>query len=463
MQKTINKSVALVLLFLVIISCIPLFLSNELAYKYEFYNYLILEILVFSIPFLLNRRKIDFFLSPSFIAVSYVNINFFIGSYLFANDLVFRKITGDYRLWEFHTQRMLFFNLINFVIILAFFVKFKINTKGFLITDLKKIHKSIFLFITLLCFVLLVIFNPKLSFLGPSDDYSIILKTLFGIMLLVYINKNFKLFSRLFYYFIILSVFVLFSVENKREAIFLILPIVILEKKNIKLTISLKRIIILLTAAIVFFYAIIAMSILRGYGYKEDNFFKALTLVDDYVQADYFAPAIANNLELAQTYLHSNNVIEYLHQDKMDYLYGETFVKPLFIFIPRSRFENKPNSAIDHYTRAYNKSFREKGGSYPVSFQSEFFLNFAWLSLLIAFVSFVFLNGFYYLTLDIIASDDIINYVYLLYGYEIYLSLVRGSGLDLFTVSMIIFLFFFILFKVFMKVLLRSLESKNKP
>jgi len=462
MKKSINKNIAFVLLLIVVVSFIPAFLSNAKAFKYEFYNYLILELLIIAIPFLLNKRKTEFFLSPSFLAVSYVNVNFFLGSYFYAHKMVFTRLLKDYDLWEFHSQRILFFNLINFVIILAFFVNFKFKTKGFLLVDLRKINKNLIFFFTVILFIIAVVFNPKFGFFGGSGNFAIMFKTLFGILLLVFISKYPKLLTRLLLYFIILVVFVVFSVQDKREAFFLVLPILLLEHQRIKISISFKKLIIVATSFVVIMYGIITMSILRGYGFKTKSFAEAITLVDDYVKSDWFYLAIANNLEISSTYLHSNNIIEYLHKDKMHFLYGETIIKPLFVFISRDKFKNKPRSAIDHYTSMYDSSFRNRKGSYLVSIQSEFFLNFGWLALIFIFIFFSIFNGIYYLTIDLIATNNILNYVHLLFLYELFLALERGSGLDIFTVHMLIFLFFFIVYKLFLKVLVEALNMYNK-
>jgi hypothetical protein len=462
MLKSINRNIAIILMIVGFFSFIPFFLTNEIAFKYEFYNYLILEIFIILIPFLLNKRKIDFFLSPSFIAVSYVNINFLLGSFFYANKMVFTKLLKDYDLWEFHSQRILFFNLINYVIILAFFINFQFKTKNFLLVDIKKIDKKLFLFITLVFFIFSIVVNPSFSFFGGSGHFSIMFKTLFGIFLLVYVSRTRKLLYRLFLYFLILITFVLFSIQDKRDAFFLILPIVLLEYRRITISLSIKKVLIIIVSFIMILYSLIAMSILRGYGYKTNSFVEALTLVDDYVQSDWFFPAIANNLEISQTYLHSNNVVEYIYRDKLHYLKGETFIKPLFVVVPRTIYKHKPRSAIDHYTTVFDYSFRKRGGSYVISIQSEFFLNFGWLSLILVFLFFTMFNGLYYLSLDLINNDNIINYIHLLYAYELFLALVRGSGLDIFTVSMLIFLFFLIGYKLFIKVLVELLKFYNK-
>ena len=398
-------------------------------------------------------------LSPSFLAVTYINMNFFIGHYLFANKMVYAHFLSDYKLWEFYSDRMLFFNAINLIIILAYFVNFKIKPKYPLLVDLKKINQSVLIFVTLVLYIISLVFKPSFSFFGGSGNFSIIFRSFFIIVLIVFISKSSNLIKRVLLYLLTIFLFLLSSIHSKRDAIFLLLPIILLESRRIVISFSIKKILIIASVTIVMMYTIIAMSIVRGYGYKADSFVDALKYVNRYTQSSFFIPAIANNLEFSYTYLHSNNVIEHVKKGKMDFLYGETFIKPLFVLIPRSVFSLKPRSAIDHYTRSYDLKFRNRGGSYPVSIQSEFFLNFGFYSLIVAFIFFVIINGLYRFTLKLIESNNILNYVYLLYAYETYLILVRGSGLDIFTVSLIIFWIFFISYKLFVKILTQSIDN----
>lgn len=445
MQRINNNSiVVLIALFLLVI--ISFFLSNEFAYNYEEYNYVIFQFLLFILVFTLKEKTSSFFLSPSFIAVSYVNINFLLGSYIFKNELVFTKLLTDYELWKFHPARIFFFNSINFLIIITYFVKIKANIKKspFFIS-IKNTSRSKLLVITL---IFLLIISP---FQFP---FSTIPKSILAIVLFVLIHGKYGIKRRILYYVLILLLFTLFSSHSKREAIFLILPILLLELNNVRIRMSFKTFLKISFSSLVIIYFVISMSILRGYGgYKAKNFFHASTYVYEYVTSRWFLPAIANNLEISYTYLHSNNVIEYLKRGKMDYTFGETFVKPFFIFIPSSIIE-KPKNSIGYYTETYDKEFRKKGGSYPVGIQSEFYLNFGMYSLFFVIPFFVFFNTLYRWMLKLIERNEIINYVYLLYGYQMFLTLVRGSGLDIFAVYIIFLLFFFYLYKMSVKLLL---------
>ncbi|WP_027138118.1 hypothetical protein [Gaetbulibacter saemankumensis] len=453
MQKiNSNSIVVLIALFLLVI--ISLCSSEKFAFDYEGYNYAVFQFLLFVLVFTLKDESSRFFLSPSFIAVSYININFFLGSYMFKHGLVFNKFLPDYELWKFHQTRILFFNSINFLIVISYFVRIKTNIKKSpLFISIKKVNYSKLAFITL---IFLIVISPfQLTFF-------IIPKSIFAIILFVIIYQKYILRKRILYYTLILLLFTLFSTHSKREAIFLIFPILLLELNNVRIRMSLKSVFKISLSGLVIIYIIISMSILRGYGgYKAKNFFHASTYVYEYVTSKWFLPAIANNLELSYTYLHSNNIIEYLKSEKMDYTLGETFIKPFFIFIPSSIIE-KPKNSIGYYTETYDKEFRNEGGSYPVSVQSEFYLNFGFYSLFFIVPFFVFFNTLYRWMLNLIEGKEIINYIYLLYGYQMFLTLVRGSGLDIFTVYIIILLFSFYLYKMSVKILLPTNVTRER-
>jgi hypothetical protein len=446
----ITSLIVLVSIFVFVLA--SFFLSDQTARTYETSNYITFLGLLITLAFTLKKDALKFVFSPSFIAVAYLNINFFLGSYLFKNDLVFKKLLPDYELWEFYDTRIIFFNCANFAILISYFFKAKFGLKTPTLIRFNKISKPSLLFISAILLLLIAPFQ---------FPFATIPKSILAIVLFILIRNKYKVRKRILYYFLILLLLALVSTHSKRDAIFLILPILLLEMDNLKLKVSFKAFI--RTAVVVFFvvYAVVAMSILRGYGgYKADNFPEASTYVFDYISSGFFVPAIANNLEISYTYLHSNNIIEYLNRGKMDYTKGETFIKPFFIFVPSSIIE-KPKNSIGYYTETYDKEFRDEGGSYPVSLQSEFYLNFGMFSLILIFPFFLFCNSIYKYIIALVKSNRILDYFYLLYGYLMFLTLVRGSGLDIFTVYILILILLSFVYKVFIKTLLFKVNEEK--
>ncbi len=445
----------LVILTLIFIGVVvSFFFTNDFAFEFEGYNYLIFQVLLFVLVFVLKDQGVKFLLSPSFIAVSYVNINFWLGSYVFKTGNVFTRLLPTFDAWENYDHRIFFFNAINFLIILSYFLTINLRLKRRklpILLDIKRINPKKLFLATVVIFLLISPFK---------FPFSIVFKSLLAIIMFTLISQRFSLRKRIFFYVLIIFIFVLFSSHSKREAIFLLLPIFLLESYKIRIKLSIKLFLKVFVASFLLLYAIIAMSILRGYGgYKVDNFYDASGHVFDYMTSHFFMPAIVNNLEISSTYLHSNNSVEYLEEGKMDYLYGETFIKPLFIFFPRSII-TKPKSSIGYYTETHDPEFRAKGGSFPISIQSEFYLNFGIYSLLLIVPFFMIFNMMYKTILIMIKNREIINFAYALYIYQIFLSLVRGSGLDIFLVYTIFLLFFFFLYKTSIKVFTLPLHVK---
>ena len=78
----LKSNIAFYLLLYFILSVIPFFLAQNTAIAYSLYNYAIAQFLIFKVLFSLKGdARNSFFLSPSFIAVSYININFLIGRF----------------------------------------------------------------------------------------------------------------------------------------------------------------------------------------------------------------------------------------------------------------------------------------------------------------------------------------------------------------------------------------------
>lgn len=434
----------------------PFFLSHQTALSYSPYNYAIQQLALFAIVYSLKGfSKNAFLLSPSFIAVSYINLNFLIGSIVFNKGLVFNVLKPPYESWGNAHLVLGYFNLANFAIILSFFLvkKFSFSYKTKTICDLRRFSSGfmyLFGIVTVLFFTLV---DLKLGFIGGDGSFSEVPKTIGALIIVVTIFKNQNLKKRILLYFLLLLCFSIISWEDKRDAIFLLLPIILLESTKFKLNLGFKKIILFCASVCAILYLIIVMSITRGYGqYDVDNFIDATSYVEDYVTGDYFVHSLMNNLEISYTYLHSNNAVEKILEKPDLKTYGETLIKPIFMFIPRSVMESKPRSIIHHYTNGFSEDYRDEGGSWTISFQSEMFWNFAFFGIFIGILFFYVFNLFYKYIIELVNTDNIINYIPLLYFYKALLILFRGSGMDMFIIFMIITVVIFIVFKIGLRI-----------
>ncbi|MBG6131713.1 hypothetical protein IWQ47_002967 [Aquimarina sp. EL_43] len=453
-----NKEKTLALLIgLLLWSFIPFFLGHDIAITFSSYNYLGCLLFLVGIMFSLKGFSRNVFVfSPSFIAVTYINLNFLIGSIVFQRELVFDFLLEPYQKWSNYNLVMGYFNLANYAIIISFFFSSKISLsfKHKLICDLRKFSSG-FLFLTgILVIIPFVFFDVNLDFIGGEGSFSDIFRTIGAIILIVNIFSFSSLRKRLLFYFILLFCFSIISWEDKRDAIFLLLPILILESTRFRIKVDFKKVFLISVSTIAVLYLILVMSITRGYGnFKANNFAEASGYVLDYINSKDFIPGFMNNLEISYTYMHSNNAVERIIKEPDLLAYGETIIKPLFIFIPRSIYKNKPRSILHQYTYAFSKEYRNKGGSWTISFQSEMFWNFSFFGIFVGGFFFYVFNIIYRQILKLINNNNIINYIPLLYFYEILLVLFRGSGIDMFLIFVIISSTFFMLLKLNLKLI----------
>lgn len=446
-----KRNIFILNLILFPLSCVPFFLTHEQAIQYSAFNYFLLQMIAFSMVFSVRKENRNtFLLSPSFIAVSYVNINFFIGSIVFPKGLVFDFVLLPYREWRNVNLSMLYFNLANFFIINTFFLSRTIKSLNIKpLFDISKAGKLKTVLIGLVCIFTFSTVQLDLSLLGGQGSFSIIPKSLGAILIFLTFYRNYSLKVRIACYAFMIFLFALSAFEDKRDAIFLLLPIVLLESRRYLFKIGLKRIVLLTLVSTFLGYLIIVMSILRGYGeYKAKGFLDATNYVNDYIRSDIFIPAFMNNLEISFTYFHSNNAIEHILNDPSKLSYGMTIIKPFFIPFPRRIFPKKPDSIIELYTSSFSEMMRRSGVSWVICIQSEMFWNFHFAGIFGCAFLFFFLNCIYRNLIQLIDLDKIINHIPLLYLYQQMLVLFRGSGLDQYFIDIILSFLIFAFIKL---------------
>jgi len=412
-------------------------------------------------------------MSPSIIAYLYLNINFLLGSYGFTHNFYTLPkqliLNETIKNWQFYNIRLIYFNLFNIILIISYYTAyfFKIKTINFFKILFNKINYSksfIVAFFVIFLFLLLHGFINKTNHFILLKGYSFIPVFLLSTYVIVHISYRRMKWRYIFYILLLISI-ASFSYNSKREAISLLIPILILElnlyKYNLKL--SFKTFSIILVLFLIIGWLVIGMSILRGYGnYKAKNIFIALKYTKDYLSRKESYSYLMNNFEIISTYVHSNNSIEMICKNPNKLTYGSTLLKPVFLFIPRSIWKSKPNSIIDKYTTEYDPEFRSKGGSYPISIQSELFWNFHFGGLLIGFFIMIILNSFYYSLIKKIGDISIYYAVFSIFIYSMFFFLIRGSGFDLFFAQLFIaFIFSFFIYFLFYFINFFKYEKTN--
>jgi hypothetical protein len=462
MASTKLKNIAIVDGIMILLLFVPFFLTHEQAIGYSPYNFLLFQILYFVLAKCLEKNERNsFLLSPSFIAVTYVTLNFLIGSMVFMNNAAVDDLLEPYLKWKRVNLTMGYFNLVNFFIINAYFFSRPVRFPRIpVMLDARRVKPFTLIGAGLAMIVIYSIYNISLTFFSNSEsNFYIIPKSLGAILIFVVFFRGYSVRVRIIAYALIIFFFALAAFEDKRDAIFLLLPVLLLESTRYPFTLDLKRFSLLAIGGGFLVYLILVMSIQRGYGsYNARGFVDATGYVDDYVKSDFFIPAFMNNLEISYTYFHSNNAVEHILANPSDLTYGSTIIKPLFIPFPRNYFPQKPESILEKYTSTVSPEKRSEGVSWTISFQSELFWNFSYVGVIVAFFIFIVFNSVYLNVVRLIRTDEIINYIPLLYIYEQLLVLFRGSGLDLFAIDVILSFFIFII----LQFLIRLLDTSRR-
>jgi hypothetical protein len=214
---------------------------------------------------------------------------------------------------------------------------------------------------------------------GAADVYSAF-SFQFGIIILHLADPSLRS-KRLRYpiYLIYIGVMIAVSFENKREVAMTMFAIIFLECffTNARLRFTPIKLLSYASLFGVFLIIVIVASVLRGYGeYVANSPFDLIRMVSGYIGSDIFADGITDNLELNYNYGVTVTSIDFALRGLIDFQYGATVIKPLFLPFPRELIDWKPESALQIFTRAYAPDWWAEGGSMPVSLAAEMFINF---------------------------------------------------------------------------------------
>lgn len=423
-------------------SFIPLLLGNDLSKEYGF----IIIGFVASIWLMDARNKKDMliFAEPSSLIVTYTLLSIFFGSIGYQYEFVLdeRGEQSWYQSWRYCHVALAFYILSMSILINGSNRDYKINS--LLINHARSIdiEWEKFNLIPLIVLIPFFFIELNLDLLGGSGDLSILPKTLAAILIFVNLQGQ-RLLIRFVVYFAIIVFFVTFSINDKREAIFLVFPIAWLEFLRIRYSLKFAASVVLLSVLFCLLILVLLMSISRGYGgFGEfDSILEAAPYLLKYASSDQFVGGLLNNVEASSFFFNGMNAINYV-LEKDVYTFGSTLIKFLFVLIPRDVFPNKPNSIIEIYTTAYDPAYRLIGGSDPINMFAEYFWNFHLIGLIIVqFFTFLVIRLSKYMYRCYIDKKQIQLSCGLI-AYMNLLTLLRGSGLDQYVVYMLVTCFF---------------------
>lgn len=419
-------------------SLIPYLLGNDLSKESGFV--LIGLFTLFWLVDAAKNRDMLILSEPSALIVTYTLFSILFGSIGYQYEFVLNE-RGElswFASWKYY-HVALAFSLFSISILISWSKKdFKYNK--LLINSARSI-KVKFTNYDLIPLVVLIPFffiGLDLQIFGGVGDLSILPKTLAAILCFVNIQRA-KLLYRFALYSAIIVLFVTFSIHDKREAIFLVFPVLWLEFVRVKYCLSFLGLIALIGATISLLCLILLMSISRGYGgFGEfDSIFQAAPYLPKYVISDKFIGGLLNNIEASSFFFNGMNAINYVIENSV-YTFGSTLLKFLFVLVPRAIYPDKPNSMIDIYTTAYDYEYRSIGGSDPINIFAEYFWNFHFFGLIV-----VIILAFLAMRLSTLMYRSYLKNRCLLLScgliaYMNLLTMLRGSGLDQYLVYVLI-------------------------
>lgn len=420
------------LLFL--LSLLPLLLGND--YTKQHGDVVFLAFAIVGAAGCMRGRNLFSFLSPVAIVFFYVSLSLSLGSWGFSNEYVINaRNLAVYDDWQ-STHIAATVLMLSLSVLMSVDNHYRAKYESITATENLRVGST-----TAISSMILLpfFFIPlDLSAFGGLGDFSGIAKSVFALLLVVSLSGR-TAGIRWAAYLIIIVVFATFSVHEKREAIFLIFPILFFEILQHPRKLTVRSVSLLVPLAGFLLLLIIAMSVARGYGGfgEMDTLFSAVPFVLKYVSSENFIGGLLNNIEANYFFFHAINAIEMAIRDSDLIVYGSTLIKPLFILIPRSIAPWKPEGMITLYTTAFDPSFRTLGGSWPASFISELFWNFSYLCIPLSVFLALGLVKLQFLLLRAHAFGHTYLLVLLLFAYMNVLTLMRGSGLDQYLVSLI--------------------------
>ena len=382
-----------------------------------------------------------FILSPSFVTVSYISINSCLGAYFFNMKKVIPiENYISYLGWKNLGWTAAFVIIAQFIVIFAHFCIRKPHMQ-----EIRKVESNDpmhnFLTITF-CIIIISIFT-KIELIFPffrhGGSFSEVPQTMAGILIVIALRDQ-KTGVRYVSYLLLLMLFSSFSAMDKRIAIYLVAPIVLIESTRmgqLRFNIKMLATMSLLIGAV--FILIIIMSIYRGYGsYHPGSFFDARNYILDYIRGDEFYSYIGNNLEFNYIFFHLHQAIEYVFNSPELLLYGTTFAKIVFIPFPRSFMPFKPDSIVAYYTRHHDVDLHAIGGSWVSTIYADVFWNFHILGLFGLFFLYYLATQLYIVLICRLRQGVRYQYLLALFAYQHILTLIRGSGFDLYFVFILV-------------------------
>ncbi|WP_339831382.1 hypothetical protein [uncultured Parvibaculum sp.] len=363
------------------------------------------------------------FLYPSVFAVNYLYVSLLIGAAGFYGNKIVVPYMASYSLsWDASVGSMLFFGGVVAAILL--FSDYKAPQVFWL--ERRQHVGGILLSLLGFFFALLVFADGEIFFA----------EQIIGAVFAVYVLQVLAVkqpSTRIVLYLLAFIPFALAMAHSKREAIFFLYSILVFEvilAKRRQLTLS--RVSLALSGAVVLGFLVLIMTVVRASAiFGVSGISNILPAVAAYLEWHDFWGYFLLNIEATYTYFHVVNAIDMSSKGLVPLLWGETYAKLFYIWLPRELGLWKPDSAVHYYTTLFSYDVRREGGSWGVSMLGEAYMNFRFAG---AIVVAGLLSGFDWIFRNFILRPrgrGLLYSVGALYFGVAVLTFARGSGLEL--------------------------------
>jgi hypothetical protein len=429
-MNKINYLAMSLLYFNFIISLFSLFIENQWLISNSFFLFVI-QFIIYAVYILYKVKFVIFFLSPSIVMLLYLSFSFSLGSYFVPREIGF--LTVDFIqsiLTMKHTNLVVFYwlNVFNILFLVSFKTLEKQNEWETEEPGGSSAQSLVIGFSTVFIFVLVSLVDSFATF-----GFQLAL-----VVSICIIFSNFKKSFQTPLYLFVLLIFVANNYENKREVLMALIAMVMCFSyfNRLKFTLSIKSFVLSTILISSFVTTILASSILRGYGgMPVSNLFEAVKSVPNYITSERFTDSLVDNFEISHTYPAAVLPVEYIIEGRMDILAGESLIKPFFLLIPRKVYTAKPQSVLTLFTIEQAPGVYAVGGSFPVAFPAELFVNFSFLGLLALCL---FTKLFDYIFLLIFRCNRSgLQFKLTVCFTSLLFILIRGGGADLMMISLV--------------------------
>ena len=420
----------LILKILFPITLFPLLIQD---YKEVAYINYILQLIVYVLIFIATEDKIRLLFSPAFFTCMYLYISFLTADIMFRNGLY---IDGRqyfyYCNWKHMQLSNTYINICTYLSIATYY--WCLNKAKPLVLakwGFKDAHKA--RFIALVLFLCILPF-ANMKMIADIND------TVLGVIsvIIIYLSSKSSSKVRFIWYMAIVLLSGISNPDDKRNSAFLFFVIALIEFRKVY-SLKFKYSIIAGISIAAFVILILIMSIIRTG--KTNDVFGAIDIIPQYISNDRTIPVLADNFEVNYVYINTFQSIEFVENDSKLLAYGTSYIKPLFLFIDRSIFPDKPLSTMTLYTQKFDSLAAAEGYCLPLTLASEAFWNFGILGIMVCVLIFYLLNSFYnrgYLEMNNKDNFDYSNCTFL-YIFYVTLFLIRGSGFDIYLSKIISF------------------------